>query len=51
MDPTPKLDVVGSLDVLPASAPEHDTMAAAQLAALRRLLVSDEEPSDQDLIG
>jgi hypothetical protein len=34
------MEVVGSLDVLPAANPAHDQMAAAQLAALRRLLVA-----------
>jgi hypothetical protein len=36
-----KLEVVETVDVLPVSDPSHDQRAAAQLAALRRLLTRD----------
>jgi hypothetical protein len=41
VDPNPKLEVVGTVDTLPATDPAHDQRTAAQLVALRRLLAPD----------
>jgi hypothetical protein len=40
VDPNPKLEVVGTVQVVPAANPAHDQMAAEQLAALRALIES-----------